>query len=112
MPPAEHDHVTNHQDLPATVLRLAGVTDEPAGYTLGRDLFDSGERPYSLPCSFTTCALVDAEGSLVFGADTQLLFRFEARDRDYNELDDPDPAIRSRQGKISTLLKEMRAFLR
>lgn len=112
MPARAVDHLTTHQDIPATVLRIAGVTDDPSTYGVGRDLFDPEPRSYALPCSFTTCAILDEEGCLIFGAASETMLRFEGRDADYRELDDPSEAIRSRTGKISQLLKEMRAFLK
>lgn len=112
MAPREVSYLTTHQDIPATVLRLAGVTDDPSAYGVGRDLFDPAVRPYALPCSFTTCALLDDEGCLIFGAASETMLRFEGRDRDYRELADPSAAVRSRTGKISQLLKEMRTFLK
>ena len=88
------------------------MTDEPSAYGVGRDLFDTTARPYALSCSFTTCALRDDAGSLVFGTESEGMLRFESRDRNYVELDDPSAGIASRGAKISQLLKEMRSFLR
>lgn len=112
MAPRVHDHLTVHQDIPGTILRLVGVDDDPATYTLGRDLFDATPRPYSLSCSFVACALRDEAGWLVFGTEGQAALRFEARDSNYVELDDSGPAIRARAGKIKNALDEMRRFLR
>lgn len=110
--PRAHEHRTAHQDLPGTLLRLLGVGDDASGYTLGRDLFDPGPRPFSLSCGFTECALRDDDGWLVFGTDNQALTRFEARDRDYAEVEDSSSAVRARAASISEALDEMRRFLR
>lgn len=110
--PRTHRHRTAHQDLPGTLLRLLGVGDDPAGFTLGRDLFDSSPRPFSVSCSFVECALRDEEGWLVFGTEGPNLLRFEARDPDYAEVDDTAAAVRGRSGGIASALDEMRRFLR
>jgi membrane-anchored protein YejM (alkaline phosphatase superfamily) len=112
MAPRTHDYLTTGQDIPATVLKLAGVGDEPSTYSVGRDLFDAAARPYALACSFTTCGLRDDDGYLIFGIESEGLLRFESRDRGYKELDDPSAGIEARAAKLQLLLREMRSFLR
>lgn len=112
LPARTYEHGTAGQDIAGTVLRLAGVTDEPASYGVGRDLFDTTARPFALSCSYTTCALRDHNGYLVFGVESEGLLRFESRDRQYAELDDPSAGIESRGAQLQQLLRELRAFLR
>jgi membrane-anchored protein YejM (alkaline phosphatase superfamily) len=108
----EHDHLTQHLDLPATVLTLLGVDDPPDRYSLGRDMLGGSPRPYAVICGYRDCALQDADGWLVFGIEGKTTLLFDARDRDYREVKDRAAAVRERTATLAQLMREMRLFLR
>jgi hypothetical protein len=112
MPFREHDHLTQHQDLPATVLGLLGVDDPPDRYSLGRNMLEGRGRPYAVVCGFRECALQDADGWVIFGVEGKTTLSLEARDRDYVEVEDASAAVARRLSGLTTIMREMRLFLR
>ena len=112
LPFREHDHLTQHQDLPATVLALLGIDDPPDRYSLGRNMLEGKGRPYGVVCGFRECALQDAEGWVVFGIEGKTALSLEARNRDYAELEDSAAAVSRRLTSLTTIMREMRAFVR
>jgi membrane-anchored protein YejM (alkaline phosphatase superfamily) len=108
----EYGHLTQHQDLPATMLALLGVDDPPDRYSLGRNMLEGYGRPYAVVCGFRECSLEDADGWLVFGIESKTALSFEARNRDYVEVEDLSGAITPRLDRLSTIMREMRLFLR
>jgi membrane-anchored protein YejM (alkaline phosphatase superfamily) len=112
LPFHEHTHLTQHYDLPPTMLTLLGVDDPPRAYGLGRNMLEPAERPYAVICGYRDCALRDADGWLIFGIEGKTALQLEARDRDYRELDDRAEAIRRRAPRIAEVLGDMRRFLR
>ncbi len=112
LPFHEHDHLTQHQDLPATMLALLGVNDPPEGYSLGHNMLEGRGRPYAVVCGFRECAVQDSDGWLVFGVEGKTALSLEARDRNYVELDDSGPAVSRRLDRLMAVMGEMRFFLR
>jgi membrane-anchored protein YejM (alkaline phosphatase superfamily) len=108
----EHDHLTQHQDLPATMLALLGIDDPPEGYSLGRSMLEGRGRPYAVVCGFRECALQDSEGWVVFGVEGKTSLSLEARDRDYVEIAASGPAVTRRLGYLMAIMREMRFFVR
>ena len=108
----EYDHLTQHQDLPATILELLGVDDPPDRYSLGRSMLEGRGRPYAVICGFRECALQDADGWLIFGVESKATLALEARGRDYVELADANAAVAGRLDILTTIMQEMRAFIR
>jgi membrane-anchored protein YejM (alkaline phosphatase superfamily) len=112
LPFQEHDHLTQHQDLPATVLGLLGVDDPADRYSLGRSMLEGKGRPYAVVCGFRECALQDADGGVIFGVESKTALSIEARDRNYVEVDDARAAVARRLGPLTTIMREMRLFIR
>jgi membrane-anchored protein YejM (alkaline phosphatase superfamily) len=112
LPFHEHDHLTQHQDLPATVLGLLGVDDPADRYSLGRSMLEGKGRPYAVVCGFRECALQDADGWVIFGVESKTALSIEARDRNYVEVDDARAAVARRLGSLTTIMREMRLFIR
>lgn len=112
LPFREHDHLTQHQDLPATMLALLGIDDPPEGYSLGRSMLEGSGRPYAVVCGFRECALQDSEGWLVFGVEGKTSLSLEARNRDYAEIEDSGPAVSRRLSHLTAIMREMRLFAR
>ncbi|HEY7141196.1 MAG TPA: sulfatase-like hydrolase/transferase [Methylomirabilota bacterium] len=112
LPFHEYGHLTQHQDLPATMLALLGVDDPPERYSLGHNMLEGRERPYAVVCGFRECALQDQEGWVVFGVEGKTALSLEARDRDYVEVGDLATAVNRRRDRLLATMQEMRAFLR
>lgn len=112
LPFREHDQLTQHQDLPATMLALLGVDDPPEHYSLGRNMLRGPGRPYAVVCGFRECALQDSEGWVVFGVEGKTSLSLEARDRDYVEVESSGPAVSRRLDRLMAVMGEMRFFLR
>lgn len=112
LPFREHGHLTQHQDLPATMLALLGIDDPPDRYSLGRNMLEGRGRPYAVVCGFRECALQDADGWVVFGVEGKTALSLEARDRDYVEVPDLAAAVGRRRDRLLATMQEMRAFLR
>ena len=112
MPFREYSHLTQHQDLPATMLALLGINDPPARYSLGRNMLEVAERPYAVVCGYRDCALQDSEGWVVFGIEGKTTLQFDVRDADYAEVEDRAAAVRRRAQPLGEVMREMRLFLR
>jgi hypothetical protein len=112
LPFHEYDHLTQHQDLPATVLGLLGVDDPPDRYSLGRSMLEGKGRPYGVVCGFRECALQDADGWLIFGVESKTTLSLEARDPGYREVEDASRAVARRLSALTTIMREMRLFIR
>jgi hypothetical protein len=111
LPFGEHDHLTQHQDLPATMLALLGIDDPPDRYSLGRNMLLGRGRPYAVVCGFRECALQDSDGWVVFGVEGKTSLSLEVRDRDYVELENSGPAVNRRLDRLVAVMGEMRFFL-
>jgi membrane-anchored protein YejM (alkaline phosphatase superfamily) len=108
----EYDHLTQHQDVPATVLALLGVDDPPERYSLGRNMLAGTGRSYAVVCGFRHCALQDAEGWLIFGVEGKTALSLEARDHDYAVVEDSAPVVTRRLSDLTAVMREMRLFTR
>jgi uncharacterized protein len=111
LPFREHDHLTQHQDLPATMLALLGVSDRPDRYSLGRNMLEGHGRPYAVVCGFRECALQDSDGWVVFGVEGKTSLSLEVRNRDYVEVEDSGPAVSRRRDRLMAVIGEMHTFL-
>jgi len=69
-------------------------------------------RPYAVVCGFRECALQDADGWVIFGVESKTTLSLEARDRDYVEVEDASAAVARRLNILTTIMREMRLFLR
>ena len=112
LPFHEHDYLTQHQDLPATMLALLGVDDPPDRYSLGRNMLEGRGRPYAVVCGFRECALQDSDGWVIFGIEGKTSLALEVRDRDYAEVENSGPAVSRRLDRLVAVMEEMRFFLR
>ena len=112
LPFREYSHLTQHHDLPATMLPLLGVDDPPAQYGLGRNMLEAADRPYAVVCGYRDCAIQDADGWLVFGIEGKTALQVDARDPDYREVADRAAAVRRRTRQLTDVMREMRLFLR
>lgn len=82
--PAVLTGVTSHLDLPAALLREAGVQNPPSDYSSGRDLFSGGDREYVTSFSWDTAALIRGGETLVMPLEA---YRggVKVYDKDYRE---------------------------
>lgn len=117
VPPARHQALSGHQDVAATLLARLGVESPPEDYSLGRDLLaqigpEKPEKPspYLIACGWKQAALVDDDGWLVFGTDTDNPWDFEAFDARYRAVPDAAAAVDGRSGEIARALRGMTAF--
>jgi membrane-anchored protein YejM (alkaline phosphatase superfamily) len=62
---AEFNHMTSHLDIPATLMKLLGVTNPLSDYTLGIDLLGEDRRDFTVICDWNHVAYVDANYKIV-----------------------------------------------
>jgi len=111
--PAVVERMTSHLDLPATLLKLLGVTNHPEDYSLGRDLLDGSPREYTIMSDWSNMAYVDAEYKAVFPTSNA-----GARQRPYVTGADDIPLaderqfLQKRRERIAGVLTEMSRFTR
>jgi hypothetical protein len=63
-------------------------------------------------CGFRECALQDADGWLIFGVESKTTLSLEARDPGYREVEDASRAVARRLSALTTIMREMRLFIR
>ena len=109
--PKKFEYRTSHVDLPATMLGILGSQDKSADYTLGQDMFDGKHaKTFAMSCGWDQCALIDDDGSLVFGIESYNASIMENFDRNYQPLKPGQDAIVNRQAEIIEVLNQNRAF--
>jgi membrane-anchored protein YejM (alkaline phosphatase superfamily) len=111
LPAHEYQHRTSHLDLPATTLSLLGSKNNPADYTLGRNMFDEAHpRTFAMSCGWDQCAIIDNQGWLVFGTEPYNASIMEAFDSEYRPLRSGQEQSLSRKNEIFEVLNQNRAF--
>lgn len=60
--------------------------------------------PYAVVCGFRECALQAADGWVIFGVESRSTLSFEARDRDYIEVEDASTAVARRLNGLTTIM--------
>jgi membrane-anchored protein YejM (alkaline phosphatase superfamily) len=69
--------MTSHLDLPATILKLLGVTNPPQDYSLGFDLFGDKTRDFTIVSNWDSFAYIDKDNKAVFPLGVGALGRTE-----------------------------------
>jgi len=64
-PPRVVNAMTSHLDVPATLLPLLGVSNDPSDYSLGASLLGEIRRPFTVVGDWDRIAVVDAHGKMV-----------------------------------------------
>jgi membrane-anchored protein YejM (alkaline phosphatase superfamily) len=64
--PRQIDSITSHLDIPATLMTLLGVSNQPQDYSDGIDLLAGTERTYAVVSGWDTIAYIDNENKAVF----------------------------------------------
>ena len=68
--PKLYSRLTEHQDLPATILSLLGDSTPPEVYSSGQSLFSPQPHQFLLSCGWDQCSIVDDAGCFIFGTET------------------------------------------
>ncbi|OQA02837.1 MAG: Inner membrane protein YejM [Planctomycetes bacterium ADurb.Bin401] len=64
--PRQISDITSHLDIPATLLKLLGVTNPPQDYSEGIDLLGDEERKFTVVSGWDTIAYIDYEDKAIF----------------------------------------------
>jgi len=73
--PRDVTALTSHLDVPATLLSLIGVTNDPGTYSMGQSLLArSFQREYAVVASWNSFAIVTQDRTLVFSAHPNPLY--------------------------------------
>jgi membrane-anchored protein YejM (alkaline phosphatase superfamily) len=109
--PQQIDYPTSHNQIPATILPLLGVTSPARDYCSEESLF-TGARPYRVIGSYDYLALVDANNKLSFPFTTADYFRYIFRDSKDNMLpvSQQQPVLAAKQSQLSEVVAECSRF--
>ena len=73
-------HLTNHVDLPPTILGLLGDKNDPASYSLGKDIFGNERTTYMVLSGWDDCCLVTPRTKMRFSTEAYNIFDSEITD--------------------------------
>ncbi len=108
--PVTVTRMTSHLDLPATILGLLGVTNDPADYSLGFDMLGGRQRQYTVMGEWDKIVCVDSEYKATFpmrsALGTQELLTRDDKDAKQEE----DAYYQSRQQMLLQVMREMKIF--
>ena len=107
--PAVYTHMTRHIDIPTTLLRYLGVTNDLADFTLGRSLFETTAPPYSVVSSWDTVGVIAGDVKIRLpSARSAMLARLTGRN---DEPLEDEAEQRSRlQATLLEVLEDLSAF--
>lgn len=108
--PGRIERMTSHLDLAPTLMQMLGTKNDPDDYTLGNPLFASSDDPHVIACGWKQSALVDENGWVIFGTESNNVLDFEIYDADYVEVKDTRAAMSARTAEVARAIKNMRAF--
>jgi membrane-anchored protein YejM (alkaline phosphatase superfamily) len=106
------EDLTSHLDLPATVLGLIGDKTDPSHYSLGSNLLAPSQRKFRVSCGWDTCAMVDKNGSVVFGIESYNASQFDVMDENYKVISRKHGLTPERQSHLMKTMGEFRKFLK
>ena len=112
MPPARHEHLTCHQGIAPTFLRMLGVENRWDDYSQGRPLLDGEPEHHVTTCGWGECAMIDGHGTVTFSLGASHLSGLGVRDAQYREVPDVVTAVNERAPELVEVVHEMAAFLR
>jgi membrane-anchored protein YejM (alkaline phosphatase superfamily) len=112
-PGMEHGVVkkmTSHLDLPATILKKLGVTNDPADYSLGFDMLGDHQREYLVMGDWDKIVCVDGEYKATFAIRSALGTQELTTRDDKDATGQKDAYYQSRQQMLLNVMREMKAF--
>lgn len=104
------DRITSHLDLPATILPLLGVRNDPRDYSLGASLLTGPEREYTVVADWSRVAIFDNEYKVSFPLKVGGLMRNAVTTRDDAPVDDTSDFYKTRQARLIEIMKDMNRF--
>ena len=91
---------------------MLGVQNAPEDYTHGRSLLEARDDAFKVSCGWEHCALVDGDGTVVFGVEPYNATELDVLDLNYREVADRRSALDRRAQKLLALVGEMSIFIR
>lgn len=107
--PRRIQRVTNHMDVPSTILSYLGAENPLSDYTQGMPLLSSQERSFVFISSWDTAAIENGKTTTVFGTET---YRTELTiyDQNYAPLPNQRDALAAHKDVLLEALSGMRQF--
>ncbi|HTO53251.1 MAG TPA: sulfatase-like hydrolase/transferase [Myxococcota bacterium] len=110
-PPRDVERMTSHLDLPATILRLLGVSNPPSDYSLGYDLLNGPGRSFTVVSGWDDLAYVDVDHKIVLPIGRIELSRRKVTSRDDGELPPRQPNLAEEDhSRVLDLLRDLTRF--
>ncbi|RMG17690.1 MAG: DUF3413 domain-containing protein [Planctomycetota bacterium] len=110
--PGVTKRMTSHLDVPATILPLLGVTNDPADYSQGTSLLADRGRDHTVVCDWRRVGYVDDAYKAALPLQTRGLFQQRVTDANDRPLPDPSVFYRERKEALGRLLRELGRFRR
>lgn len=105
--------MTSHLDVPATLLPLLGVANDPADYSLGTCLIAPPERDFTVIGDWDRLAVVDATGKMVIPFGTYGFSENVLTDRNDSPIEDPKTRkqfVANRQKQTIQVMRDLKRF--
>lgn len=109
--PAVTDKLSSHLDIPATLLPLLGVTNPPADYSLGIDLFSPAERSYTLVSEWSRVGLIDRDYKIRFPIKATGFFATTVTTAADKPVADARAVLTARQSTLKAAIGDSSRFL-
>lgn len=107
--PAVHNKLTSHMDITATLMPRLGVTNAPADYTVGIDLFSGAQHEYIVLSDWSRMGYVDRTTKITMPMSMKGIGSRKITDS-RDELLSPEMAGQAFQSKQPQLVQMMQAF--
>lgn len=104
------DAITSHLDLPATILPVLGVRNDPRDYSLGASLLTGPPREYTVIADWSRVAYLDDQYKASFPMKVGGLLRNSVTTRDDAPVPDTDDFYKTRQPRLMEVMKDMNRF--
>ncbi|MFZ5765485.1 MAG: sulfatase-like hydrolase/transferase [Thermodesulfobacteriota bacterium] len=108
--PGTVTRLTSHLDLPATVMKLIGVTSPPHLYSQGYDLLSGAERPFAIAADWTRISYIDRQFKAVFPFSSKGVSQSRFTTKDDVPLADPDIFWKDHKDVVVNAMKALGTF--
>lgn len=104
--------MTSHEDIPATILPLLGVSNPPEDYSFGFNLLNGPERKYTVVSDWNSVGYIGPEYKAVLPLKSAGFINNQLTTHDDKPVDDKEKFFTSRQDRIISIMHQLARFTR
>jgi len=94
------------------MFELLGNSANPEDYSQGQSLLNEEGHEFVVSCGWDDCAIIDDDNYLVFSFETYNIGAIEARDSEYQILDNEKEILKLKRGNVIQVLFEFSEFMK